>query len=70
MEKVYWLSRKRASLKMRKGGWLPVPIDPHDLAGRYALKAGSAKAQTVDLADSIPPAICAGSPSFDDADDA
>jgi hypothetical protein len=72
VEKIYWLNRKRASLKMaQKAAGSQSRLIHYDLAGRYALKAGSAETQAIDLADSIPPAIFANSSSYlDGANDA
>jgi len=73
VEKAYWLSRKRASLKMaQNAGGSESRLIHYDLAGRYGLKAGSAETQATDLAASLPAAINASNPtpSSDDADDA
>ena len=73
MEKAYWLSRKRASLKLaQNAAGSESRLIHYDLAGRYGLKAGSAETQANDLADSAPATIhaCGASPSADDADDA
>ena len=60
MEKVYWLSRKRASLKSaQNAGSSEARLIHYDLAGRYSLKAMSAETQAIDLADSLPPPILA-----------
>ena len=59
MEKAYWLSRKRASLKMaRRATGSESRLIHYDLAGRYALKARSADTQAIDLASAVSPAIC------------
>lgn len=60
MEKAYWLSRKRASLKLaRDAASSEARLIHYDLAGRYSLKAVSAETQAIDLARSLPPAIYA-----------
>ena len=73
MEKGYWLSRKRASLKAAQNAIsAEARLIHYDLAGRYSLKARSAETQAIHLADSLPPPIYASgsNPCFDDADDA
>ncbi len=56
MEKAYWLTRKRASLKAAKGAATSkARLVHYDLAGRYALKASSSESRAVDLVDSLPP---------------
>jgi hypothetical protein len=73
VEKTYWLSRKRASLKMaQNAAGSESRLIHYDLAGRYGLKAGSAETQATDLARSVPAAINANrsKPSSDGADDA
>jgi hypothetical protein len=61
MEKAYWLSRKRASLKLaQNAACSEARLIHYDLAGRYGLKAISAETQTIDLADSLPAPIFAG----------
>ena len=58
MEKVYWLSRKRASLEAaRNATSSEARLIHYDLAGRYSLKAMSAKTHFTDLAQSLPAAI-------------
>jgi hypothetical protein len=58
MERAYWLSRKRASLKLAQNAASSVARLVHyDLAGRYSLKALSAETLAFDLADSVPPPI-------------
>jgi hypothetical protein len=58
MEKAYWLSRKRASLKLaQSASSSEARLVHYDLAGRYSLKAMSAETMAVDLADSLPPPI-------------
>ena len=58
MEKAYWLTRKRASLKLARGASSSrARLVHYDLAGRYGLKAMSAETQAIDLADSLPPPI-------------
>jgi len=52
MEKVYWLSRKRASLEAaRNATSSEARLIHYDLAGRYSLKATSAKTHFTDLAN-------------------
>ncbi len=61
MEQAYWLSRKRASLKLaQKAASSEARLAHYDLAGRYSLKALSAEARAIELADSLPPPIYAG----------
>jgi len=61
MEKAYWLSRKRASLtSARNAASAEARLIHYDLAGRYSLKALSAEAEAIDLADALPPPIYAG----------
>ena len=58
MEKGYWLSRKRTSLKSAQNAvCAEARLIHYDLAGRYSLKALSAETQARDLADALPPAI-------------
>lgn len=58
MEKTYWLSRKRASLKLaQNAASSEARLVHYDLAGRYSLKAMSAETLAIDLADSLPPPI-------------
>jgi hypothetical protein len=58
MEKVYWLGRKRASLKAaRTASSAEARLIHYDLAGRYSLKALSSETQATDLSDALPPAI-------------
>ena len=53
MEKAYWLSRKRASLKLaRDAASAEARLIHYDLAGRYGLKALSLQSFAVELADS------------------
>ena len=60
MEKIYWLDRKRASLKLaRKASSSEARLVHYDLAGRYGLKAMSAETTATDFEDSLPPAILA-----------
>lgn len=73
MEKAYWLSRKRASLKMAQNAASSAARLVHyDLAGRYSVKAVAAETHAIDLANSLPPAIHAdGSTAvFKESDDA
>ena len=58
MEKGYWLSRKRASLKAaQNAASSEARLAHYDLAGRYSVKAASAGTQLFDLVDVLPPAI-------------
>ena len=58
MEKVYWLGRKRASLKLaHAAAGSEARLIHYDLAGRYDLKAQSAETHARDLAEALPPAI-------------
>lgn len=58
MEKSYWLSRKRASLKLAQDAvGSEARLAHYDLAGRYSVKAVMAGARARDLADILPPAI-------------
>ena len=58
MEKGYWLSRKRASLKAAQNAVsAEARLIHYDLAGRYSLNALSAETQAINLADALPPAI-------------
>lgn len=60
MEKAYWLSRKKESLKLAQGAASSeARLVHYDLAGRYSLKAMSANTLAIDLADSLPPPIYA-----------
>ena len=60
MEKLYWLGRKRASLKLaRNAASAEARLIHYDLAGRYALNAGAAETVAIDLADALPPPIFA-----------
>jgi hypothetical protein len=64
MEKGYWLSRKRVSLKSAQSAvTAEARLIHYDLAGRYSLKALSAETQAMDLADALPPAIYANTPN-------
>ena len=64
MEKAYWLSRKRASLKAaRNAASAQARLIHYDLAGRYSLNALSVETQASDLADALPPAINASGAS-------
>ncbi len=72
MEKAYWLSRKRASLKLaRNAASSGARLAHYDLAGRYGVKAVSAETQAIDLARAVPQSI--NPPSLDrdgsDSDD-
>jgi hypothetical protein len=58
MEKGYWLSRKRASLKAAQNAVsAEARLIHYDLAGRYSLNALSAETLAIDLADALPPPI-------------
>ena len=58
MEKVYWLSRKRASLKLaRNATSAQARLAHYDLAGRYSIKANSAETQAIDLEGALPKAV-------------
>jgi hypothetical protein len=60
MEKAYWLSRKRASLKLaRNAATSEARLVHYDLAGRYAVKAASVETQASDLPDTLPATIYA-----------
>jgi len=61
MDKVYWLGRKRATLRLaRESTSSEAKLAYYDLAGRYGLKALFAQSQTTDLADRLPPRLYAG----------
>lgn len=71
MEKAYWLSRKRASLKLaQNAAGSEARLVHYDLAGRYSVKANSAESAAMDLADALPPPIFAKRASSADPDDA
>ena len=58
MERAYWLSRKRASLKLaQNAASSEARLVHYDLAGRYSIKAMSAETLAADLAAALPPAI-------------
>ena len=60
MDKLYWLGRKRASLKLaQNAASSEARLIHYDLAGRYCLNAGAAETPMVELADALPPAIFA-----------
>jgi hypothetical protein len=64
MEKVYWLGRKRASLKAaQNAASAEARLIHYDLAGRYSLMALSAGTQATDFSDALPPAIHASGAS-------
>ena len=72
MEKAYWLSRKRASLKLaQNAASAEARLVHYDLAGRYSIKARSAETQAADLASALPRSVysapIAGVESVDDA---
>lgn len=61
MERTYWLSRKRASLKLaRSAASSEARLVHYDLAGRYSLKASLAETYATDLARAVPPSISTG----------
>ena len=73
MEKAYWLSRKRKSLDMaRSAAGSESRLVHYDLAGRYALKAGSTDTRSIESTDSLllPLNETDSSTRSDDADDA
>jgi hypothetical protein len=48
MEKAYWLSRKRATLKLaQEAASSQARLIHYDLAGRYSVKATSAETQAM-----------------------
>lgn len=58
MEKIYWLGRKRASLKMAKNAASSeARLIHYDLAGRYSVNAMSEETSASDLASSLPAQI-------------
>lgn len=60
MEQAYWLGRKRTSLKMAQNAESSqAKMIHYDLAGRYSLKASSAKVEELDLASAMQPSISA-----------
>lgn len=60
MEKVYWIGRKRASLKAaQKASGSEARLAHYELAGLYSVRAASAETAAIDLADGIPAAILA-----------
>ena len=71
MEKVYWLGRKRASLKMAKSAVGCEARRAHsELADRYGARATSAETQATDLANALPRPINRGrASSADDGND-
>jgi len=73
VEKVYWLSRKRASLKLAaNAASSEARLVHYDLAGRYSVKAMSTESQAIDLAGAVPESaqpVCS-SPKDESADDA
>lgn len=61
MDKVYWLGRKRATLRLaRESTSSEAMLAYYDLAGRYGLKALFAQSQATDLAERLPPPLYAG----------
>jgi hypothetical protein len=62
MEKVYWLGRKRASLKLAQRASSAEARSIHyDLAHRYSVKANSVETADEDLESALPAAIHAES---------
>lgn len=60
MEKAYWISRKRASLKAAQNAdGAEARLAHYDLAGRYSVKAASSETAAIDLHDALPPPIYA-----------
>ena len=60
MEKAYWLSRKRASLKLaQNAASSEARLAHYDLAGRYSLKAVSAETLATDLDETLPTPVIA-----------
>jgi hypothetical protein len=58
MEKVYWLGRKRASLKLAQNAdSSEARLAHYDLAGRYSVKAMSAETEATDLASAVPRSV-------------
>lgn len=58
MERAYWLSRKRASLKAaQNAAGSEARLAHYELAGRYSVKAAAVEKLASDLADVLPPAI-------------
>jgi hypothetical protein len=58
VEKVYWLARKRESLRAAKSAdSAEARLIHYDLAGRYSLNALSDQTQRTDLAAALPPAL-------------
>jgi hypothetical protein len=58
MEKAYWISRKRASLKAAQDAKGPeARLAHYDLTGRYSVKAASAGTAVFDLHESLPPPL-------------
>jgi hypothetical protein len=58
MEKRYWLSREKVSLKAaQNAASSEARLAHYDLAGRYSVKAASAETHLVDFVDMLPPAI-------------
>lgn len=72
MEKAYWLSRKRASLKLAQDATSSqARLVHYDLAGRYSVKATSAETHAIDLASAVPRSVSPASDAEDEsADDA
>ena len=72
MEKAYWLSRKRASLKLAQDATSSqARLVHYDLAGRYSVKATSAETQAIGLASAVPRSVNPASDAYDEsADDA
>jgi hypothetical protein len=71
MEKAYWLSRKRASLKLaQNAASSEARLAHYDLAGRYSVKASSAETEATDLASALPRSIARSKPGAKGVDDA
>ena len=61
MDKVYWIGRKRATLRLaRESTSSEAKLAYYDLAGRYGLKALFAQTRATELADRLPPPLYAG----------
>ena len=60
MEKAYWISRKKALLKVAENAEnAEAKLAHYDLAGRYSVKAASEIRTPTAWADSLPPPIYA-----------
>ena len=70
MEKAYWLSRKRASLKLAQdAASSQARLVHYDLAGRYSVKAMSPETQATDLANAVPRSVYPASDAKDEGSD-